>query len=95
MGGPDQLLRTTCRVEDVRYVAGMRPSAPFSAGVKIRSHAPEAAALITPLGDQARIDFDVPQRALAPGQAIVSFTSMTRPLLVAIDPAPCLLRMID
>jgi uncharacterized protein len=33
--------------------------------------------------------------ALAPGQAIVSFTHMTRPLLVSIDPAPCRLRMID
>lgn len=32
---------------------------------------------------------------LAPGQAIVSFTSMTRPLLVSIDPAPSKLRMID
>jgi DNA helicase HerA-like ATPase len=26
---------------------------------------------------------------LAPGQALVSFTSFTRPLMVAIDPAPC------
>jgi uncharacterized protein len=33
--------------------------------------------------------------ALAPGQAIVSFTHMTRPLLASIDPAPCRLRMID
>ena len=33
--------------------------------------------------------------ALAPGQAVVSFTHMTRPLLVAIDAAPCQLRMID
>jgi DNA helicase HerA-like ATPase len=33
--------------------------------------------------------------ALAPGQAIVSFTGMTRPLLVAIDPAPCKLRMVE
>jgi DNA helicase HerA-like ATPase len=32
---------------------------------------------------------------LAPGQAIVTFTSMTRPLLVAIDPTPVKLRMID
>lgn len=32
---------------------------------------------------------------LAPGQAIVSMTSMTRPLLVAIDPTPCKLRMVD
>lgn len=32
---------------------------------------------------------------LAPGQAIVSMTSMSRPLLVAINPTPCKLRMID
>jgi len=31
--------------------------------------------------------------SLAPGQALVSLTSMTRPLLVSIDPAPCKLRM--
>jgi uncharacterized protein len=33
--------------------------------------------------------------SLSPGQAIVSMASMTRPLLVAIDPTPCKLRMID
>jgi DNA helicase HerA-like ATPase len=32
---------------------------------------------------------------LAPGQAIVSFAHMTRPLLVAVDAAPCKLRMMD
>jgi len=32
---------------------------------------------------------------LAPGQAIVSFTSHARPLLVAIDPTPCRLLMVD
>jgi DNA helicase HerA-like ATPase len=32
---------------------------------------------------------------LAPGQAVLAFTSLTRPLLVAIDPAPCKLRMVE
>ncbi len=32
---------------------------------------------------------------LAPGQALVSLTSLTRPLLVAIDPAPCRLRLTE
>lgn len=32
---------------------------------------------------------------LAPGQAIVSVTGMTRPLLVAVDPAPAKLRMVE
>ena len=32
---------------------------------------------------------------LAPGQAIVSFPHMTRPLLVSIDPTPAELRLVD
>lgn len=32
---------------------------------------------------------------LAPGQAIVSITGMTRPLLVAVDPSPARLRMVE
>ncbi|MEO3863635.1 ATP-binding protein [Acrocarpospora sp. B8E8] len=48
-------------------------------------------------GSIAGIDEALWQRlpGLAPGQAIVTFTSMTRPLLVAVDPAPAKLRMID
>jgi DNA helicase HerA-like ATPase len=33
--------------------------------------------------------------SLAPGQSVVSFTSLSRPLLVAIDPTPCQLLMVD
>jgi tRNA-specific 2-thiouridylase len=73
VGGQAQLLRSSCRLEDVRYVAGHVPPASFAASVKVRSHAPLAAAQVTPLGDQARIDFDEPQRALAPGQAAVIY----------------------
>lgn len=32
---------------------------------------------------------------LAPGQAVVSLTSMTRPLLVSVDAAPCKLRLVE
>jgi DNA helicase HerA-like ATPase len=32
---------------------------------------------------------------LAPGQAIVSFPHMARPLLVAVDPTPAKLRLVD
>jgi tRNA-uridine 2-sulfurtransferase len=73
IGGEDRLHRTTCLVEDVRYVSGHAPGAPFSASVKIRSHAPEADAVIAPSGVEARIDFAEPQRALAPGQAAVFY----------------------
>lgn len=33
--------------------------------------------------------------SLAPGQAIVSFTTQARPLLVSIDPTPCRLLMTE
>jgi len=33
--------------------------------------------------------------ALAPGQAVVSFTSMQRALQIAVDPTPCKLLMVD
>jgi DNA helicase HerA-like ATPase len=32
---------------------------------------------------------------LAPGQAIASFTSLARPLLVSVDPTPCKLLMVE
>ena len=73
IGGADRLLRSSCRLDNVRYVAGRVPPSAFRAGVKVRSHAPFAGALVTPLGARARIDFDEPQRALAPGQAAVFY----------------------
>jgi uncharacterized protein len=33
--------------------------------------------------------------SLSPGQAIVSFTSLTRPVLTAVDPTPCRLLMVE
>jgi tRNA-specific 2-thiouridylase len=73
IGGTDQLHRRACLVEDVRYVSGRAPATPFQAGVKVRSHAPEADAVIAPNGREARVDFAEPQRALAPGQAAVFY----------------------
>ena len=73
VGADDRLLRRHCQVEDVRYVAGRPPASPFVATVKVRSHAPVANARITHLGDRARVEFEEPQRALAPGQAAVFY----------------------
>jgi DNA helicase HerA-like ATPase len=33
--------------------------------------------------------------SLSPGQAIVSFTNLTRPVLTAVDPTPCRLLMVE
>jgi tRNA-specific 2-thiouridylase len=73
VGPSAELLRSHCEVEDVRYVSGRAPGSPFPAVVKVRSHAPAVPARIIPLGDRARIAFEEPQRALAPGQAAVFY----------------------
>jgi tRNA-specific 2-thiouridylase len=72
-GGARDLLVDRCEVEDVRYISGQAPDHAFAAAIKIRSHAPDSEATITPLGDRADIAFSEPQRALAPGQAAVFY----------------------
>jgi uncharacterized protein len=32
---------------------------------------------------------------LAPGQALASFTHLSRPIMTSVDPSPCQLRMVD
>ncbi len=73
VGGARELLCLSCELEDVRYTSGQVPVGPFSATVKVRSHAPDVEARITARADRALVAFRDPQRALAPGQAAVFY----------------------
>jgi tRNA-specific 2-thiouridylase len=58
----------------VNWVSMAPPDAPFRATARIRSTHRGAAATVTPLpGDAFRAEFDEPQRAIAPGQAVVLY----------------------
>jgi tRNA-specific 2-thiouridylase len=58
---------------DVSWTAG-EPSGPVRALVQIRHRHAAGAATVTPLpGGRAAVRFDEPQRAVAPGQAIVFY----------------------
>ncbi len=48
-------------------------TSPMRADVKVRYSAKPAPALISPYGDYLRVDFDSPQRAVTPGQAVVFY----------------------
>jgi tRNA-specific 2-thiouridylase len=75
VGTANELASYSLTADDVHFIAGPRPSAPFPALVKIRYRAPETPALVTPLDDgRVRVDFDIPQRAVTPGQAVVFYT---------------------
>ena len=72
--GPETELATReVRVEGVRYASG-RMLDPFRAAVRVRHRAAEAPATVVPLpGDAARVRFDAPVRAVAPGQSCVFY----------------------
>lgn len=61
-------------LRDCRWIPFDEPTRPIRAGVKIRSMAKEAEAQIIPLPNgAARVLFDIPQRAPAPGQSCVFY----------------------
>ncbi len=76
VGPPAALLRDAIDVADVTW-AGATPPAPLHAAVQIRyRHAPVPATIAVDAG-RARVTFDAPERAPAPGQAAVFYDGDT------------------
>ena len=73
--GPHELLARRGLVADrVRWVAGASPGgAPFEAEVRIRYRGPDVPAVVTPAGEEVRVEFRTPQHAVAPGQSLVMY----------------------
>jgi tRNA-specific 2-thiouridylase len=77
VGDDDELRKTACAVRDVHWIAVERPDGPQRVSVKIRHrHEPAEATLEPDVSDaaRARVCFDVPQRAITPGQAAVFYS---------------------
>jgi len=73
VGGTDDLLQSSCRLEEVNWIAGEPPSEPLRALGKARYRSPEVACTVLRDERGLRVDFDLPQRALTPGQALVLY----------------------
>jgi tRNA-specific 2-thiouridylase len=73
VGGKDDLLRDRCLAKDLNWISIASPRAPVRAQVKIRNRHAAAPATLHPSGDQVEIVFDVPQRAVTPGQGAVFY----------------------
>lgn len=72
--GPEhRLFRTTLWANDVHWLAGTAPAGPLRVAAKVRYRTPEAAATVYPEAGGVRVEFDEPQRAIAPGQAVVFY----------------------
>jgi tRNA-specific 2-thiouridylase len=74
VGSAAGLLHERFTVGQTTFPAGIAPTEPFSAEIKIRYKAAPVAGSITPLPDgRAVVRLDEPQRAITPGQAAVFY----------------------
>jgi tRNA-specific 2-thiouridylase len=73
VGGADDLLRSSCTLEEVNWIAGEAPREPIRAMGKARYRSHEVACTAHVEGSGLRVEFDAPQRALTPGQALVLY----------------------
>ena len=74
VGEDDALRATTLELENVNWISIEQPAAPLRAHVKIRhKHEPASATVEALPGHRARVTFDVPQRAITPGQGAVAY----------------------
>lgn len=73
LGPVESLMRQEVFASAVNWTSGETPSRPVSAKARIRYKSGDEHARITPMEGGARIEFDRPQRAPTPGQAIVFY----------------------
>ena len=74
VGTQEELGSRELIARDVNWLSGETPVGPFRAEVKIRYTAKEANAFVTPMAEnQAKVQFDAPQRDITAGQAAVFF----------------------
>jgi tRNA-specific 2-thiouridylase len=74
VGPRRQLARRQLRARDVSFVSGKPPAKPLEVAAKIRYRAPAAKATLSYTGpNDAILEFEEPQPAIAPGQGVVFY----------------------
>ncbi len=74
VGSEEDLMSSALFAERVNWLSGEPPAGPLRVAAKIRYRTVAAPATVTPLADRrARVEFDAPQRAITPGQAVVFY----------------------
>lgn len=73
LGENDQLFANKLIAENVNFLTFDKLTSPIEVEAKIRYAAKPAKALISPIGDNVLVEFEVPQRAITPGQSVVFY----------------------
>jgi tRNA-specific 2-thiouridylase len=78
VGDREDLLKSSCMVNNINWVSIEKPNTAIEAYVQIRArHAPAKATIIPKSDDSFIIEFDEPQPAITPGQAAVLYRDDT------------------
>ena len=74
LGDNEDLFTSVLTADRVNWISGETPASPLRVTAKTRYSQTEAAATVHPLSDgRIRVEFDVPQRAITAGQAVVLY----------------------
>jgi len=74
VGGPAELLKSTCALQEVNWIEGPAPVEPRRVMGKARYRSTEVPCTVRGDGSgRLVVDFDEPQRAITPGQALVLY----------------------
>ena len=74
LGDNEDLFTSVLTADQVNWISGETPASPLRVTAKTRYSQTEAAATVHPLPDgRIRVEFDVPQRAITAGQAVVLY----------------------
>ena len=74
LGDNEELFTSVLTADRVNWISGETPASPLRVTAKTRYSQTEAAATVHPLPDgRIRVAFDVPQRAITAGQAVVLY----------------------
>jgi len=73
VGTKDQLFKNRLLASKLNWVSGEAPKEPITVTAKVRYRSPEVTARLHPNNGVAEVQFHQPQRAIAPGQAVVFY----------------------
>jgi tRNA-specific 2-thiouridylase len=73
VGGPEDLLKSACQLDEVNWIEGEPPAAPRRAMARARYRAQEVSCSVVQDAGGLAVQFDEPQRANTPGQAVVLY----------------------
>lgn len=74
LGDNEELFTSVLTADRANWISGETPASPLRVTAKTRYSQTEAAATVHPLPDgRIRVEFDVPQRAITAGQAVVLY----------------------